>query len=57
METEEKEICGNCKFSKYDFVTKSVICSCEESECYGIDLFYKDSCSEFEIRLPQSHWL
>jgi len=48
METEEKEICGNCKFSKYDFVTKSVICSCEESECYGIDLFYKDSCSEFE---------
>lgn len=48
METEEKDICGNCKFHKYDFVTKSVICECEESEYFGLDLFYKDTCECFE---------
>lgn len=47
-ETEEKEICGNCQYHKYDFVKKSVVCGCEESEYYGLDLFYKDKCECFE---------
>lgn len=46
-ETEEKEICGNCQYHKYDFVKKEVVCGCEKSERHGSSLYYKDSCVEF----------
>lgn len=43
---EDIGCCGTCRFSQYyqgDFV-----CGCEESDNFGLETDYTESCSEYE---------
>ena len=47
-------ICGECKYNKRDFSKPqnsgyAEFCCCnEDSDCYGIQTMYDDSCDDFE---------
>ena len=41
-------ICGNCKYNEYDVESEDFICKNEESEYYGVETFYEDTCDNFE---------
>ena len=49
-----KEICGNCKFNKYDPDGSGVrrsgcfYCTNERSENYAVPTFKDDTCDEYE---------
>ena len=42
--------CGSCEWSKRDWTNSfnpDYYCSCEDSEAYGCNTMYTDSCSEY----------
>ena len=41
-----KKCCGNCKFNEYG--DKDFFCSNEESDVYGCETSYNESCECFE---------
>lgn len=43
-----ENVCGNCKYNKYNFTTEEFTCDCEESAYYGLETYYEDSCDAFE---------
>lgn len=42
------EICATCKYNTYDYDEGEFVCSCEDSEMYGIYTFVDDGCECFE---------
>ena len=44
------ETCGNCKYNRYDPVNESFYCGNTDSEYYGCESFYEDTCDEWEER-------
>ena len=45
-----ENICGNCKYNKCDYGYASFSYNNEESEYYGLETEYEDSCEDFEER-------
>ena len=45
---DTENVCGNCKYNKYDYTTEEFTCDCEESAYYGLETYYEDSCDVFE---------
>lgn len=45
---DTENVCGNCKYNKYDYTTEEFTCDCEESAYYGLETYYEDSCDDFE---------
>ena len=43
-----REICGECKYNKYSTTEKEFYCSNTDSDNYGIQTMYDDSCDDFE---------
>ena len=46
-----KECCGNCKYNKRDWTNKNnhdFYCGNEQSDNYGYNTAYLDSCDDFE---------
>ena len=43
-----KEVCGTCKYNKYNSYEQSYYCGNEDSDYYGIDTAYDDECEEWE---------
>ena len=43
---EIENVCGNCKYHKWD--GRAWICECPESEAIGYYTEYSDSCDEWE---------
>ena len=43
-----REICGECKYSKYSTTEKEFYCSNTDSDNYGIPTMYDDTCEDFE---------
>lgn len=44
----EKKCCGTCKYNKYVRDEDEFYCGCEESDNYGIENSYDDSCECYE---------
>ena len=44
----EKQICGNCKWSKQEVPFGDYYCTNEESDCYGLENTYNDHCESWE---------
>lgn len=45
---EERSICGNCKWSRQDVPFGDFTCHNQQSDCYGCECMYDDSCEEFQ---------
>lgn len=43
-----KKICGNCVYNQHDADVGEYICANEESDAYGCEIGYADSCTEHE---------
>lgn len=48
-----KECCGNCKFNKYG--DGEFFCSNEESDVYGCETSYNESCEDFEAEEKEDY--
>lgn len=44
------EKCGNCKHCRYDWELSEYICQNEESDNYGLETDYEESCAAWEER-------
>ena len=45
---EKKKICGNCIYSKQEVPFGDFYCTNEESDAYGCENTYTDTCDDFE---------
>ena len=43
-------VCGNCKYNEYNQDTELFVCDNEESEMYGLETDYDDTCIDYEER-------
>lgn len=43
-----REVCGECKYSKYSAIEKEFYCSNTDSDNYGMATMYDDTCCDFE---------
>ena len=43
-----REICGECKYSKFSAAENEFCCSNTDSDNYGSPTMYDDSCEDFE---------
>lgn len=41
------ECCGNCANCKRDCETMEWVCTCEDSEAYGLETEFMDYCDEY----------
>lgn len=44
----EYEVCGKCRFHRYDNELKDFVCTCSDSEAYGLATAYDDYCNEYD---------
>ena len=42
--------CGNCKYCSYDWELSEYVCHNEDSDAYGLETDYNESCGEWEER-------
>lgn len=49
MKMEKKKVCGTCKHSKSEVPFGEFYCDNEESDCYGCECMYDDSCIDYEV--------
>jgi hypothetical protein len=49
MKVEKKKVCGTCKHSKSEVPFGEFYCDNEESDCYGCECMYDDSCIDYEV--------
>lgn len=49
MQSEKCEVCGNCRHKTYDREENAFTCDNEESENYGLEIDYNDSCMDIEL--------
>lgn len=47
MQSGKCEVCGVCRHKTYDREEKAFTCGNEESENYGLEIDYNDSCMDF----------
>lgn len=50
---DKEQVCGMCKYNVRDWTNKNnpdFYCSCEDSENYGYNTAYTDTCEEWEER-------
>lgn len=43
----EREVCGTCGHSVYDWMESDYVCKCSASECHTCCVGYSDHCEEW----------
>lgn len=43
-----REVCGTCRWNRYDRDSGDFYCGCDRSENEGASTFYDDRCDEWE---------
>jgi len=46
--SQREDVCGKCRWNRYDGYDDRFYCGCECSENYGYSTAYLDSCSEWK---------